>query len=217
VKTYTVKKSAAPVILNAGWESEQWKNAETADVCNGFDCNSDHIPLVQVKMLHDGDRICGLFRVEDRYVVAKAQKDQDMVCLDSCVEFFVQDPAAPYYYNFEMNCGGTILLYRCEGSGCKKHEVIPDEDMKTIERYHSLPKVITEEITEPTTWYLGFAIPAEFFVKYSGSKLPLSGQKWSANFTKCADKCSHPTWLSWMKLSRCAYHVPEEFGELVFE
>ena len=74
MKTYTVKKSAAPVILNAGWESEQWKNAETVDVCNGFDCNSDHIPLVQVKMLHDGDRICGLFRVEDRYVVAKAQK-----------------------------------------------------------------------------------------------------------------------------------------------
>jgi hypothetical protein len=88
MKSYTIKKSAVPVDLAAGWESEMWKDANVAVVDYGFDCNSDHTPNVQLKMLFDGKNICGLYRVEDRYVVARAEKDQDMVCQDSCVEFF---------------------------------------------------------------------------------------------------------------------------------
>ena len=140
-----------------------------------------------------------------------------MVCQDSCVEFFVQPADSKYYFNFEMNCGGTFLLYRCGDLKKKEYIIIPDEDMKTFGRYHTLPARITEEITEPTTWYLGFAIPVEFFIKYTGCAAPVSGSVWKANFTKCADHSSHPTWLSWMPLAACSFHVPAEFGEFIFE
>lgn len=217
MKSYTIKKSAAPVKLDAGWDSEVWGNANEVKVEFGFDRNSDHTPDVRIKMLHDGDNICGLFRVEDRYILAKALKDQDMVCRDSCVEFFVKPAGADCYFNFEMNCGGTFLLYCCKDLFTKDYLVIPDEDMKTFGRYHTLPHIINEEITEPTIWYLGFAIPVAFFEKYAGSKKPLSGQKWTGNFTKCADCTSHPTWLSWMPLTKCSFHMPEQFGEFIFE
>ena len=218
MKSYTVRKSSVPVVLSAGWDSEMWSAAEEARVDFGFpDRNGDHIPDVRVRMLHDGERICGLFQVKDRYVVARALADQDMVCQDSCVEFFVKPAGAECYFNFEMNCGGTVLLYRCIDIFQKDFIEIPGADMRTIERYHTLPKVITEEITEPVTWYLGFAVPVSFFEKYAGSSTPLSGQQWTGNFTKCADKCSHPAWLSWMPLSRCSYHMPDEFGTLIFE
>ena len=217
MKSYTVKKSAVPVALDAAWDSEMWANANIAKVDFAFAQNSDHTPDVQLKMLHDGERICGLYQVKDQYVIARAIKDQDMVCRDSCVEFFVKPAGADCYFNLEMNCGGTFLLYRCVNLFQKDYIEIPDEDMQKIERFHTLPKNITEEITEPVTWYLAFAMNMDFFAKYAGSKKPLSGQVWSANFTKCADHCSHPTWLSWMPLTKCSFHMPDQFGELVFE
>ena len=114
MKSFLVKKSAVPVVLDAGWDSEIWANANVTKVDFAFDRNSDHTPDVQIKMLHDGENICGLFKVEDRYIIARAQKDQDMVCQDSCVEFFVKPADADCYFNFEMNCGGTFLLYCCK-------------------------------------------------------------------------------------------------------
>lgn len=216
MKSYTVKRSAEPVKLSAGWDSEMWQNANVAQVEFDFpEANSDHRPDVRIKMLYDGKRICGLFRVEDRYVVARAEKDQDSVCRDSCVEFFVKPAGSEYYFNFELNCGGILLLYRCKDIVKRDYIEIPAEDLATIERYHTLPGSITEEITEPVTWYLGFAIPVEFFEKYAGSNPEKAG--WTANFTKCADASSHPTWLSWMPLSRLSFHLPDEFGQLIFE
>ena len=87
----------------------------------------------------------------------------------------------------------------------------------TIELFHTLPERITDEITEPVTWRLGFRIPVAFFVKYSNINPELSGQKWTANFTKCADATSHPHWLSWQALPKCDFHLPDYFGELAFE
>jgi hypothetical protein len=219
MKSYTVKKSAVPVVLSAGWDSEMWSKAEIADINYSFANRntSGHIPEVQIKMLHDGKRICGLFQVKDQYVIARKTADQQMVCEDSCVEFFVKPVTDARYFNFEINCGGTLLLYhvnKCEPGG---YDLVPQEDLDTIERYHTLPHIITEEITEPVTWYLGFAIPVAFFEKFSGINPELSGQEWTANFTKCADKCSHPAWLSWQELSKCAFHMPNEFGKLIFE
>ncbi|MCI5778864.1 MAG: carbohydrate-binding family 9-like protein [Lentisphaeria bacterium] len=217
MKRYTVKRSAVPVALDAGWDSEIWRGAETAAVDFGFDRNvSGHTPEVRIRMLYDDRRICGLFQVHDRYVIARKTADQQAVCQDSCVEFFVKPATDARYFNFEMNCGGTMLLYhvtKCVPGG---YDPVPQADLDTIERYHSLPHLITEEITEPVTWYLGFGIPIAFFEKFSGIDPNLAGQKWTANFTKCADRCSHPTWLSWQELSKCSFHMPDEFGELIF-
>lgn len=219
MKSYTVNKIAAPVKLDAGWDSEVWNKAVmlTVDTRLINSKDSGHTPLVQLKMLHDGEKIYGLYRVEDRYVAARATADQQQVCLDSCVEFFVKPAGSKYYYNFEFNCGGTLLLYRCANLKSGEYMEIPAEDMATIERYHTLPSLITEEITEPVTWYLGFAIPLSFFEKYSGTDTAVSGKKWTANFTKCADHTSHPAWLTWMPLKSHSFHLPDEFGELIFE
>ena len=95
-----------------------------------------------------------------------------------------------------------ILLWHSQGVGYRNPVV---------------PKIVEPEIQVPTVWRLGFAIPLSFFTKYTAIDPKLSGQVWHANFTKCADQTSHPHWLSWMPLSRLDFHLPDEFGELVFE
>ncbi|MCI6289431.1 MAG: carbohydrate-binding family 9-like protein [Lentisphaeria bacterium] len=215
--SYLVKKAVGPVDISAEWDSPVWKNAVTQKLEYVFDRSSEHHPDTEIRMVYDDKGIYGLFQVKDQYVRAVQQADQGSVCTDSCVEFFVHPAGDERYFNFEMNCGGVLLLYHVRDCRSGDYDVIPQEDLDSVKRFHTLPKIVDPEIQEPVVWRLGFAIPLSFFEKYSGINPKLSGQVWHANFTKCADKTSHPHWLSWLKLSRLDFHLPEEFGELVFE
>ena len=149
------------------------------------------------------------------------ESDLDGVCDGAIAKLgwpiFVKPANAERYFNFEMNCGGKILLYHVRNCRSGDYIPVPADDLATIELFHTLPERITDEITEPVTWRLGFRIPVAFFVKYSNINPELSGQKWTANFTKCADATSHPHWLSWQALPKCDFHLPDYFGELAFE
>ena len=217
--SYLVKKANGPVDISADWNSPVWEKAVTQRLEVVFEKSSSHRPRTEIRMLYNDQTIYGLFRVEDRYVRAVQQNDQGSVCTDSCVEFFVS-PAGPgpqKYFNFEMNCGGTLLLFDNIDFRAGLYKPVPQADLDTIRRFHTLPKIVEPEIQEPTTWRLGFAIPIAFFVKYASVDPKLSGQVWHANFTKCAGDTSHPHWLSWVKLSKLDFHLPKEFGELIFE
>ena len=109
--SYLVKKAAVPVKLDAAWDSPAWSNAVELKLDYVFDRSSPHHPDTRIKMLYDNRNVYGLFQVKDQYVKAVAEKNQDQVCRDSCVEFFVKPANAERYFNFEMNCGGKILLY----------------------------------------------------------------------------------------------------------
>ena len=48
---------------------------------------------------------------------------------------------------------------------------------------------------------------------------PGTGVSWRANFYKCADKTSHPHWLTWAEIDypNPKFHLPDFFGRLDFE
>lgn len=217
MQSYLVKRAAGPVNMAAEWNDPIWSNAVTQKLEVVMEKSSDHHPCTELRMLYDDKNIYGLYQVKDQYVRAVQEKDQGQVCTDSCVEFFIRPAGEKKYFNFEMNCGGTMLLYHV--TDCRSHNflVIPQEDLDTVERFHTLPKIVDPEITEPVTWRLGFRIPLSLFVKYANINPKLSGQVWHANFTKCADHTSHPHWLTWMPLSKLDFHLPDEFGEFIFE
>ena len=136
-----------------------------------------------------------------------------MVCFDSAVEFFFQPAGSRFYYNLEVNCIGTVLLYRnCFENGRKISTPVNGAILKKIKRHSSLPRDMQYEITTPTTWYLSLQIPKEVFVS---DRHPFSGQVWRGNVYKCADKTSHPCWLAWKECG--TFHEPETFGSFHFE
>ena len=153
--------------------------------------------------------------MKDRYVQALSEGDQQQVCLDSCVEFYVRPASSPRYFNFEFNCGGRMLLYEIEDLNTRKYTRLPVEELAEIDRFHTLPEIVNPERIEPTVWRLGFRIPIDFFVRHVNADRRLAGQEWSANFFKCADKTSHPHWLAWRSVPD--FHVPDGFGKLIFE
>ena len=176
-----------------------------------------------MRVLYDERALALIFRVEDRYVRAVAERFQDGVCTDSCVEFFVAPiTGSQAYFNFEVNCGGTMLLHRCpspeERDQGRKTENVSDEDGATIQMATTLPKFVEPEIAEPTTWAVEYHVPFALFAKYFCSQTPTPGCEWLGNFYKCGDQTSHPHWGSWAPVDtpRPNFHQPNFYQPLIF-
>lgn len=171
-------------------------------------------------MLYDDEAVYVIFKVVDKFVKAVAQKHQDKVFQDSCVEFFFSPDSTTSkgYFNLETNCGGTILFNYQTGKNIGKQK-IAESDIEKITIASSLPKIIDEEITTDTTWYLEYKLPYSILRNYFEFDKPREKLLWRANFYKCADKTSRPHWLTWNKidLPKPDFHQPGFFGYIEFQ
>jgi hypothetical protein len=220
--SYRVRKATAKPPVGK-WNDPVWQKADTVQVNHFYAKSSDHHPVVQARMLYDEQGVYVLYDVQDQYVLSTHTGHHAAVCRDSCVEFFLRPKPEKGYFNFEINCGGHLLLYYIEDArkvagGFAKSMPLPDGDMDTVKIEHSLPEVVQPERTEPTHWWLQAFIPWGLFEKYMGKVTPVSGQTWKGNFYKCADESSHPHWASWAVVGgELNFHQPQYFGEIHFD
>jgi hypothetical protein len=220
---YTVVSTDALPPPDGDWNRPAWRNAHTLRITHYPWEDSGHRPRAEARLLYTGEKLAIIFRVEDRYVRAVARRFQDSVCKDSCVEFFVAPlPGSLAYFNFEVNCGGTMLLYRClspeERAAGKERIPVSDADGRTIALAHFLPRIVEPEITAPTTWTVEYHVPFALFHKYFGEVPTGPGTVWRGNFYKCGDQTSHPHWGAWAPVDtpRPNFHVPERFQPILF-
>jgi hypothetical protein len=224
---YTIHR--APQALGnptANWEAQLWQAADTLDIAMYRWEDSGHHPPTQARILYDDGHLALIFRVEDRYVRAVAENFGDPVSNDSCVEFFVSPYAMEQtdaYFNFEFNCGGTMLLRRCSSSAEREwgrsNGLLAESDALTVTVAGTLPRVVEPEITEPTTWCLEYHIPLALFHRYFiDCPPPFAGTEWKANFYKCGNLTSHPHFGAWapIETDSPSYHNPEYFQPLHF-
>lgn len=219
---YTVAKYPALPAPEAGPAEKAWANAAVAKIDHFHDKSSEHRPAVRFRALHDGTALGVLFEVADRYVRCVHTNLHDPVCRDSCVEFFVEPIPGKGYFNFEFNCGGTMLVYFIEDptrpdrhADMKKRTALAESQASQVTIATSLPQTVEPEITEPIDWWLAARIPVELLEEYLGPLGSLGGQSWRGNFYKCGDQTSHPHWASWSPVTgNLNFHKPECFGEL---
>ena len=187
----------------ADWDGIAFSTAETLEIASeNFTWRKpgperEHAdfphPNVQARVVWDESYLAVMFRVEDHYVQCKGTTFQDMVCLDSCCEFFVAPEATSSelspYFNFEVSANGTMLVYFCQPAK-DTMTPLPDFEWNRIKMAASLVAtpgtVIFPEITEPTTWQIEYHLPWTLFHKYFGKGSPAGGDGWSANFCKHA-------------------------------
>ena len=221
---YTINRSAAPLGSPAGdWNGAAWTAAETLEVGNFRWEDSGHHPPTTARLAYDDAYLGLIFSVEDHYVRAVAEKFQDGVCTDSCVEFFVSPiPDSQAYFNFEVNCGGTMLVRRmasaAEREAGKENIPLSEADWQTIPMATSLPSIVEPELTGPTTWTVEYHVPLALFETYFSVMAPAAGTVWRANFYKCGDRTSHPHWGSWAPVDTPgpSFHEPEYFQPIRF-
>jgi hypothetical protein len=154
------------------------------------------------------------YYIREDYVKAEMTESNQMVCEDSCVEFFVSPGDDGIYYNFEFNPIGTCLL----GSGtCRKDSVrAPVSIIETIRRIGSCGIVPFKQKKGKQSWTITVAIPLSAFFRHNLKEL--KGKTFRANFYKCGDMLIQPHYLTWNPVGTQTpdYHQPEYFGKLKF-
>lgn len=196
-----------------------WNLCESVEIASFHPRSSDHRPATRTRVFATPEAIHVHFHVKDRYVRSVATQYQDMVCRDSCVEFFWQPKDDGRYFNFEFNCGGAMLLYHirdARGEELIYDEVAP-EHAREIQILTTMPRATPVEITEPLEWQLAARIPFRALEPYMGPFAPTKGMSTRGNFYKCGSECSHPHWAAWAPTGEnLNFHQPAKFGELVF-
>lgn len=169
-------------------------------------------PDVAFSVARSRTHLAVLYHVRGLDLRAIAMEDNGPVWEDSCCEMFVADPSDGTYYNFEMNCIGTILAAKRTGREDAHH--FSAGELSRIVRHSTLQRKQHDLSGKIFGWSVAMCIPFDL-IGTDPDKLPPFLR---ANFYKCGDRTAHPHFLSWNPISVPApdFHRPEFFGELTF-
>lgn len=169
----------------------------------------DYAPRATFAIARSAQYIYVRFDVEGEDLRAVNTANLSPVAQDSCVEFFLQVAGSDEYWNFEFNCIGTVnASHRVERPNATR---LNDEQIAAIKRYASCGTKPFEEFHGQHRWSLTVAIPLSLIGACNAPYV-------MANFYKCADKTSHPHYLSWAPIptEKPNFHLPQYFGKLTF-
>lgn len=171
-----------------------------------------YTPAVAFSIARSATHIVIMYHVRGLDLRSAALEDNGNVWEDSCCEFFVSHPTDGTYYNFELNCVGTLLAAKRRSRN--DADRFSQEKLARIIRHTTLERKVYDENGKIRCWSTAIAIPLDL-IGLDGEDLPESIR---ANFYKCGDKTAHPHFLSWNRIDTPApdFHRPEFFGEIRF-
>ena len=208
INASAVEASAVPALLDASGiefnpiETVNWKEYP-------------YQPSVKFRAAHIAHAVLLHYQVAEASVRAVATADDGRVWEDACVEFFLSPESNDFYYNFECNCAGKLLLHG--GAAGTERPGASEEVLKSVKRWASLGTEPFEERVGECTWEVALVIPTSAIFRHSIESL--DGKTMRANFYKCGDLLQTPHFLSWspIDLPQPKFHCPEFFGEIKFE
>lgn len=223
--TYTIMRAAQTPSLDTtlGVPAKGWDKAETGTLTRWHRASGPIRPTTFFRAMYDARNLYVRFDVLDTFVKVVHTHRNDNVCEDSCVEFFVQPAPGTTYFNFEINGGGTMLLYKMidatkvkrDGKTTfREFEVVPAEWAEQVEIHHTLPQKVARPIEQPIAWSVAYRIPLALFTACLGKCSVAKGDVWRGNFFKCGGSCHYGMWSDVGRPLN--FHQPAKFGELVF-
>lgn len=131
----------------------------------------------------------------------------DMVCEDSCLEFFLRPTEAMSYFNIEFNLNCALYL----GFGTNRYNCVRLVTQDNQQLFH--PRANRTADGWEVTYYIPFSFIRQFFPSF----VPKKGLRFYGNFYKCASMKTPPHHFSWMPAITpiINFHCPEHFGQLI--
>ena len=204
---YIIKKTGNDIncINDKAWD---FANVANIDKINWPEFS--HAPKTTAKLLYNDYGIYVQLETDENPLLARYCKQNDMVCCDSCMEFFFRPMEGDLrYFNLEINPNGQMYI----GFGHSMKDLIrlalQDEQGMLQKKWN-----YTED-----GWEVFYTFPVSVIqVFFPGYELK-SGMKIYANSYKCGDECVIPHFISWNKieLEDPSFHQPEHFGLMILE
>lgn len=170
-------------------------------------------PSVTFRIARSASHLVIMYDVRGLDLRAEALQDNGPVWEDSCCEFFVAHPSDGTYYNFELNCIGTLLAAKRRSRD--DADMFSPEQLDRIIRHTTLERKGYDLNGDIHSWSTAICIPFDL-IGMDAASLP---QNIRANFYKCADMTAHPHFLSWNRIEIPSpdFHRPDFFGTLSFQ
>ncbi len=198
---------------NIAWANNQFDTLFFSSPWHSVDSSPWHEafpykPEVRFQIVHSENMLYIRYEVEEEYVKAQYIRSNESVYEDSCVEFFISLDDKQTYYNFEFNVLGTGLLGYGTSVKADRRRLAP----AVIEQINTFSQV--SNIGGKKKWNIVLGIPKTIFDQEINS-----GRKAFANFYKCGDELPQPHFLAWNTIENPTpnFHLPQFFGELIFE
>lgn len=171
-------------------------------------------PETELSVAYSAHEIFLKYYIKENYFKAEKTESNQMVCEDSCVEFFVSPGDDGIYYNFEFNGLGTCLLGTGKDRASSKRA--GTEQISKIRRLSSAVNIPVGERPGEYSWTIIIAIPFEVFFLHKIKDL--KGKTFRANFYKCGDLTTVPHYVTWNPVGtgKPDFHQPAYFGVLRF-
>lgn len=192
-------------------ETELTEVFASIEESHGIDCVNwkefPYSPEVSFKAAFSEKAIAIRFEVTEDHVKAVSLEDNGPVWEDSCVEFFIGNPVGEGYFNFELNCIGTLLAAKRRSK--TDADMFTAEQLAQVRRVCSLQHELTDRKEAGQRWWAVEVIPFNLL------GLENAPAELNVNFYKCGDNCEKPHFLSWspIGLPEPNFHCPEFFGK----
>lgn len=148
-------------------------------------------------------------QAKEQHIRREYTGQMDMVCEDSCLEFFFSPHSDDTYFNFEANPNGSLYVgYGLPGaSRCRLYRA----------NFKELFNVTPFETADG--WGIELTIPADFVKIFVPDFSLTHGQKMTCNFFKCGDLTVQEHYMAWNKveLPTPNFHRPDFFGKLLLK
>ncbi len=199
---------ALPLCEAGAWLSRHEKHHAIA--CVNWPQVYDYRPEASFAIARTNENLYLHFMVDGEDLRAVNTEPLSPVAQDSCVEFFMQVPGDPEYWNFEFNCIGTVnASHRVTRPAAVR---LTPEQIASIGRHASSGTEPFAERLGRHRWTLTVRIPLSLI----GIDADNSPSKIMANVYKCGDKTSHPHFVSWapIPIEKPNFHVPAYFAPM---
>ena len=162
------------------------------------------------QLCYNEDNLFVRMQAVEEEIRAELNSQTDMICQDSCMEFFFAPKEGDRrYFNVEMNLNAMVYL----GYG-----TVREERVRLLVKE---PDILFDTHAHRTDdgWVLTYRIPASlirrFFPEFRGF---YPGLTMRANFMKCGDLTRQPHYLMWNSSTSPApdFHRYDDFGLLRF-
>ncbi len=217
MKSYTIHRASGP--LRGACDDPAWEAAERLAIDEYPWYVSGDKQDTTVALLYDDEALHALFVCADKHISAVETEPNGNVYLDSCVELFAWPGQVGEggYFNFEANCCGTVHLGY--GPGRSDRRLAPPSVHERIAVATCIPTPTKDESPNDDGWWLAATIPFAALGELTGTEIaPGPGSTWRANFYRCGGK-TDDQYACWnvIDFERPSFHLPEFFGELIFE
>lgn len=185
-------------------DDKAWELAQVAPVTYQNWKQFEYVPNTFARLLYNDYGIYVQLTTDEKPLLARFTNQNDMVCTDSCMEFFVRpNTNDKRYLNFEFNPFGTMYF------AIRTTRFDPEYPAEDKNYFNVQSKVDADK------WTLQFVIPFEFIDRVFGSHT----KTMYGNLYKCGEETVKEHYASYYPVDplRIDFQLSEYFGEFVLE